>query len=99
MRATIGYDFTRLMYFFYLGTNDTCVYREDGELKLQRLKPGDEMIPFMQLTAEEYMAIKDAIITRESPQIADRNFLVAALDRERETSDRLLTLVEQGWAG
>lgn len=101
MRAEIDYQPEADRYVFYLGTKDVAIYVEPGDparTRLhQHLDAGQLRKPFLALTQEEYIAIRDAIIERESHHIGQNDLLRERLARADDLGDRLLALVEAGW--
>lgn len=100
MNAIIAYRPERMAYDIFLEGGGLSFFRSgEGELMVQVFKRGEEMLPFLTLSEEEYRAISQAVVEHERPQLADHRLLSDVLEHERERSDRLLTLVERGWDG
>jgi hypothetical protein len=98
VRAQVVYRPELDAYDVYLGGGGVNIHFDDeGKRVVQRIRPNDERLPFLRITAEEYSAIKEAVLHKEAPHLAERELLVDAAEDAREVRDRLLVLVEEGW--
>ena len=95
MRGIIDYRPERQQYVFYLGGNGAYLHREVGDTTIQTPKAGEDILPYIKMSAEDYAALRDAILERESPRLAEAALLKEMLEDARDVRDRLLTLVER----
>jgi hypothetical protein len=92
MRAVIDYRPDRAMLDIYMGSESFALTYGGGSFKVEQ---NEERPTFLSLNMEEYAAIRDAILERESPRLAEASLLKEMLLDTREVRDRLLTLVEE----
>lgn len=102
MQAFIDYKPDRDMYYIYMGTTDVALYLGDRqghkaphEVLMQAATIGEDRIPWVVIPHESYYALRDAILLRETPHLADKNLLQDMLNDTREVRDRILTMLEE----
>lgn len=95
MKAIIDYRADRDDYAIYMGGVDASIYlRADGTRHIEPHTVGHERPIFVRLASEEYYALRDAILERESPRLAEASLLTDVVKDTREVRDRLLTMLE-----
>jgi len=91
MRTVIDYRPERDVYNFYLSAGKHALDSDGSWVKLEQ---GDEIPVFMTLSLEQYSAIRNAILERESPRLAESALLKEMLEDTRTVRDRMISLVE-----